>query len=140
MNTNPKVEEFLLSKDLPQLTEILKIREIILSTDDRIMESIKWSLPTFLYKGIIASILVNSRKYVSLMFRYGAYIKDRNGLLSGDGKISRTAKFMDLEDIESKKVALQELVREWIRMQDEEEEWEEEWEDNNNDEDNNIDR
>ena len=43
---------------------------------------------------------------------------------------------MDLEDIEHKKPALQELVREWIRMQDEDEEdVEEEWNDEDKDDD-----
>ena len=136
MKTNSEVDEFLLKKDHPLISEIQRVREIILTTDPRIRETIKWGMPTFMYNGIIASILINTKKFVSLMFRYGAYIEDKNGLLNGEGKISRTARFMDLEDIESKKPALQELVREWIRMQDEEDEdLEEEWDEDNEDDD-----
>ena len=44
--------------------------------------------------------------------------KDDSGLLEGEGKEARVARFKDLADIEKKKDALQEIIREWIRMQD----------------------
>jgi uncharacterized protein YdeI (YjbR/CyaY-like superfamily) len=120
MNSNPKVDEFLLKKDHPKTTEIQKVREIILETDERIREDIKWNSPTFIYKGNMASYFMNAKKFVSLMFHNGAFIKDESGLLQGDGKQGRTARFDDMEDIELKKQALQDVVREWIRMMDEE--------------------
>ena len=119
MNINPAVDEFLLKKDHPLTAEIQRVREIILSTDDRIEETIKWSSPTFIYKGNMASYFMNAKKFVSLMFHSGAYIKDENGLLQGDAKEGRTARFEDMDDIEKKKPALEAVVREWIRMQDE---------------------
>ena len=120
MNINPKVDAFLSEKNHPMTDEMQEVREIILSTDARIEECIKWSSPTFVYKGNMASFFMNAKKFVSLMFHYGAYIKVENGLLIGDAKQGRTARFDNLEDIKSKKEALQEVVREWIRMQDEE--------------------
>lgn len=120
MNINPKVDAFLSEKNHPMTDEMQEVREIILSTDARIEECIKWSSPTFIYKGNMASFFMNAKKFVSLMFHYGAYIKVENGLLIGDAKQGRTARFDNLEDIKSKKEALQEVVREWIRMQDEE--------------------
>ena len=120
MNINPAVDEYLLKKDHPLTPQIQKVREIILSTDDRIEETIKWSSPTFIYKGNMASFFMNAKKFVSLMFHYGSYIEDHNGLLTGDGKMGRTARFMDMEDIEKKRSDLQNVVKEWIRLQDEE--------------------
>jgi uncharacterized protein YdeI (YjbR/CyaY-like superfamily) len=120
MNTNPKVDAFLSEKNHPLTDEIQEVREIILSTDERIEETIKWSSPTFVYKGNMASFFMNAKKFVSLMFHYGAYIEVDNGLLIGDAKQGRSARFEDKEDIKNKKEALQEVVREWIRMQDEE--------------------
>ena len=89
-----------------------------METDDRIEETIKWSSPTFMYKGNIASFFLNAKKIVSLMFHKGATIKDNCGLLEGEGKEGRVARFYDLEDIDQKRDALQEVIREWIRMQD----------------------
>lgn len=120
MKTNPAVDEFLLKKGHPLTSEIQKVRQIILETDDRIEETIKWSSPTFIYKGNMASYFMNAKKTVSLMFHYGAFIRDQHGLLEGEGKSGRTARFESLEDIEKKRAALQAVVREWIRMQDEE--------------------
>jgi len=119
MKTNPEVDEYLLKKAHPLTAEIQRVREIILETDDRIEETIKWSSPTFMYNGNMASYFMNAKKFVSLMFHHGAFIKDQHGLLKGDAKTGRTARFEDLEDIEKKKEALQAVVREWIRMQDE---------------------
>jgi hypothetical protein len=46
-------------------------------------------------------------------------IKDPGGLLEGEGKESRVARFSDLKDIERKKKALQTLIRNWIKFRDE---------------------
>ncbi len=119
MNKTKKVDQYLLEKNHPLTQEIQRIREIILETDSKIKETIKWSSPTFMYKGNIASFFMNAKKFVSLMFHKGATIKDKNGLLEGDGKESRVARFQDLEDIEKKKDALKDVIREWVRMKDE---------------------
>ncbi len=118
MDFNPEVDEYLKKKNHPLTSEIQRVREIIMATDNKISETIKWSSPTFMYKGNIASYFMNAKKHVSLMFHKGATIHDPSGLLEGDGKEARTAKFFDMEDIESKKEALESAIREWIRMQD----------------------
>jgi hypothetical protein len=81
-------------------------------------ETIKWSSPTFMYKGNMASFFMNAKKHVSLMFRKGAFMPNEKGLLSGDGQEGRVAKFASLDDIGEKKEALTTLVKEWISMQD----------------------
>ena len=118
MNKNPKVDEFLIKKNHPLTKEIEKVREVILSTDKGVEETIKWNSPTFMYKGNIASFFMNAKKFVSLMFHKGAFLKNEHGLLEGDGKEGRVARFMDMDDIEDKKGALQALIKEWIELQD----------------------
>lgn len=118
-NINKEVDEFLKKKDHPLTKEIQLVRSIILSTDERIEETIKWSSPTFMYKGNIASFFLNAKKMVSLMFHQGASIKDPNGLLQGDGETTKMARFDNIDDIHNKEEALKEVIREWIRMKDE---------------------
>jgi hypothetical protein len=48
MNTNPDVDKLLSQKDHPLDVEIRRVREIILSTDERVEEALKWSSPTFM--------------------------------------------------------------------------------------------
>ena len=118
MNINKEVDNYLKEKDLPLTNEIQRVCEIILSRSAKVEETIKWSSPTFMYKENIASFFMNAKKMVSLMFHKGALINDTTGLLEGDGKEARTARFYDLEDIEAKKEALELVIKEWVKMQD----------------------
>lgn len=96
--------------------EIERVRQIIPDTHPAIEETIKWSSPTFMYKGNMASYFMNAKKHVSLMFHKGALIPDSTGLLQGEGKERRTAKFASLEEIEARKEDLQALVRAWVQL------------------------
>lgn len=118
MNYNPEVDKYLEKKNHPMDKEIRRVRDIILETDDRIEETIKWQSPTFMYKGNMASYFMNAKKHVSLMFHKGASINDRTGILQGDGKEGRSAKFASMEEIESRKDDLQSAVKAWIDLMD----------------------
>ena len=118
METNSEVDDFLKQKNHPMDKEIRLVREIILQADPKIEEAIKWKSPTFMYKGNIASFFMNAKKFVSLMFHKGALIEDKHGLLEGDGKEARVARFIDLNDIKEKREALVSIIKEWIRLQD----------------------
>lgn len=118
VNKSSKVDDFLIKKKSPLTDEIQRVREIILEASNKVEEDIKWSAPTFLYKGNIASFYMNAKKHVSLMFHTGASIPDKYNLLEGSGNVSRVAKFLDMKDIEKKKKALQSLIKEWIKMKD----------------------
>lgn len=117
-NKNPKVDEWFKSYDNPLRELVNEVREIILATDERISEDIKWQAPTFIYKGNIASFFPKSKKNVSLMFHKGASIPNPDGLLEGEGKVSRVARFYDAQDIEKKKASLETIIKDWIEMQD----------------------
>ena len=100
MNINTEVDKYLIDKAHPMTEEIQRIREIILDTDPGMTETIKWSCPTFMYKGNMASFFMNAKKFVSLMFHKGALLPNKSGLLNGDGKEARVARFENLADIE----------------------------------------
>ncbi len=118
MNKNPDVESYLQEKNHPLDKEIRKVRHIILNAHPEIEEAIKWNSPTFIYKGNMASYFMNAKKHVSLMFHKGALIGDKSGILEGDGKEARTAKFKDMNDIEEKKEQLTKVVLQWVAMRD----------------------
>ena len=118
INKNVKVDAYLAEKKHPMNSEIQKVREIILAIDPRIEETIKWKSPTFMYKGNMASYFMNAKKHVSLMFHKGAFINDDSGILEGDGKEGRVVKFKNMQEIEEKQKHLKNVVKEWIKMQD----------------------
>lgn len=98
--------------------EIRRVRAIILDVSEEMEETIKWSSPTFMYKGNMASFFMNAKKHVSLMFHKGAEMNDSTGLLQGDGKEGRVAKWQDMEEIENRKEDLEAVVKNWMAVRD----------------------
>jgi len=114
VNVSPEVDAWFARYDNPQKDLVDAVRRVVLDTDDRVTETIKWQAPTLIYRGNIASFFPKSKAHVSLMFHTGASLPDPHGLLEGEGDVSRVAKFIDADDLERKKPALQELVRAWV--------------------------
>jgi hypothetical protein len=114
----PTVDAWFDRYDNPQRDLVLAVREAILDTDDRVTEVIKWQAPTFVYKGNIASFYPKTKTHASLMFHRGAALDDPDGLLEGEGDVSRVARFLDGDDLDAKRDALQRLIRQWIELQD----------------------
>jgi hypothetical protein len=112
MNRNPDVDRWLDEADHPLDAEVRRTREIILGADDRVMESIKWKTPTFAYKGNIVSFNP-SKNFVSLLFHRGAEIPGEHPRLEGDGRLARTMRFTDLDDVEAGRAELEAAIRAW---------------------------
>jgi hypothetical protein len=115
---NPEVDAWFADYANPQRELVLAVRDVILDTDERVAETIKWKAPTFTYRGNIASFYPKSAKHVSLMFHTGASLSDPSGLLEGGGDTSRVAKFFSADDLATKTPALQALIREWIALKE----------------------
>lgn len=113
-NRDAAVDAWFDSYDNPQKELVQAVRELILGSDDRVREAIKWQAPTFMYAGNIASFYPKATRHVSLMFHQGASLPDPTGLLEGPGDTSRVAKFTDAEDLAAKADALRDLIRAWI--------------------------
>lgn len=118
MPPNPDVDAWFDAYDNPMKPAVQRVREIILETDRRITESIKWKAPTFEYRGNIASFYPKARGHVSLMFHQGAKIPGEHPLLAGEGSTSRTAKLAGLEQVEAHRDELQAIIRAWCAYRD----------------------
>jgi hypothetical protein len=112
MNRNPEVDRWLDDAGHPQDATMRRAREIILGADERVTESIKWKTPTFSFRGNIASFNP-SKNLVSIMFHRGAEIPGDHPLLEGDGKLVRTMRFADLEELAAGQADLEAAVRAW---------------------------
>jgi hypothetical protein len=119
MNINPQVDEFMAKLEHPLKAELQRVREIILAADDKMTEVIKWGGPTFVYKGNLATLTPRSKRFVNLFFQTGATIPNGHGVLEGDAKAVRVARFHTMQDIAAKEEALKAVVRAWIRLRDE---------------------
>ena len=115
MNRNPDVDRWFEERDHPLDAAMRRAREIILGADERVTESIKWKTPTFAFKGNIASF-APAKNAVSLMFHRGAELPGRHPRLAGDGKLVRTMRFTDLEDVEAGRGDLERAIRAWCDL------------------------
>ena len=52
-NRDPNVDAWFDTYDNPQKDLVQAVRQIILDTDPRVTEAIKWKAPTFMYRGNI---------------------------------------------------------------------------------------
>jgi hypothetical protein len=112
MHRNPEVDRWFEEAGHPLDAAMRRAREIILGADGRVTESIKWKTPTFAYQGNIVSF--NPSKHViSLMFHRGAEIPGDHPRLEGDGRLARTMRFGDLDQLEAGRADLEAVIRAW---------------------------
>jgi len=115
----------------PEIGKVIELlRQIILSTDKEIGERIKWNNPSFYYTGnmkpfdpkeykrdLIVFNLFKNR--IMLVFPSGSKVDDQSGLLEGDYKDGRRLiVFKDMEDVVTKKKALQHVIKIWLSLID----------------------
>lgn len=116
------------------LSEVVEaLRRVILSAHSEIGEEIKWNAPSFFYTGPMRQF--NPKEYkrhiivfnlhrkdcIRLVFPSGARIGDTFGLLEGDSADGRRlAFFSNRADVQSKELALQQVVRKWLTLLDRE--------------------
>jgi hypothetical protein len=62
MPRTPEVDTFVSELGHPLQAAIDAVRDIVLGVDARIVETIKWKSPTFVFEGNIASIEPRSKK------------------------------------------------------------------------------
>lgn len=118
MNRTEKVDQYMDKLDNPLKAEMQAVREIILNASDKISEDIKWSAPSFAYKDNMATFNPRAKKFVNLTFHKGALINDTTGLLEGDQKEARVARFTNMQEVQSKKADLIAVVLNWIEVMD----------------------
>ena len=115
---NPDVDAWLAKYDNPQKPVVERVREIILDADTRMGEVIKWSTPTFAYRGNLVSVQPKANRFVSLLFHEGASIPGVHPRLEGDGAHVRTMRIADLADAEASAEDLRAVVRAWCDAKD----------------------
>ena len=93
-------------------------RDVFLAADPRLSECVKWSTPTFVYQGNLASFQPNAKKAVSLMFHHGAAIPGRHPGLLGDSKQVRTMRFESVAEVKKRRAEVKAVVKAWCDLKD----------------------
>ena len=93
--------------------EVQVLREIIKGVSPDITEQIKWNAPTFSHDGdYFATFNLHSVKNVHLVFHHQRVATIESEILEGDHPDGRRmAYFADMEDVEAKQSALEDVVK-----------------------------
>jgi hypothetical protein len=89
------------------------LRDLILTTEPRLKESIKWSNPVYEKTGRVIYLSAKD-SYVSLGFFNGAALTDPEGEIEGSVKSMRHLKVRELEDVDE--AALVSWIREAVAL------------------------
>lgn len=119
------VAEFMNKLKHPLKEAIETLREVILSSDKKITEHIKWNAPSFCFNGEDRVTLNLSKKEcVMIIFHRGAKVKDVKGketlfedpteLLQWLSPDRAMVKLLSREDVIVKKAKLKRVVKQWI--------------------------
>jgi len=124
--TDATVKAFLRELEHPLKAEIELARKLILGASSEICEGIKWNAPSFRTSDWFATFNLRGRggeQHVWLILHLGAKAKsgaangkiaDPSGMLEWLAKDRCLVTFKDSKDIRAKRVALQNIIREWI--------------------------
>lgn len=114
------VDAYMRDVDHPFKAEMQAVRQIILSASPKLAERIKWNAPSFYYKEDLGAFHPRATEYAHLilLFPGGAGMQDDTGLLEGNHKDRREAKFHSMADVNAKKPALEALVQRWVALRD----------------------
>ncbi|HEX7172504.1 MAG TPA: DUF1801 domain-containing protein [Candidatus Limnocylindria bacterium] len=115
---NPDVDDWFERYDNPMKPAVERVREVMLAADDRIAEVIKWSTPTFVYKGNLASFQPRAKQFVSILFHEGASIPGTHPMLEGGGDHARYARIADETELGARRAELEAVVRAWCDARD----------------------
>jgi hypothetical protein len=119
------VEVFLASLEEPQKQVAGALRQIFLAADPSIAEGIKWNVPSFRTSEYFATMNLRVKTGIGVVLHFGAKKSDisRNGVAIPDpasllvwlAKDRAMVTFRDVDDINTRRAAFTNLIREWIK-------------------------
>jgi hypothetical protein len=98
--------------------EMEAVRKIILGSNKKIAERIKWKAPSYYYKDDIVTFNAWATENVHLVFHHPRIAAIKSPLLQGDYKDRRMAYFKSMAEVKSAKNELERIMNEIISIID----------------------
>ena len=118
MNNTKKVDEFMSKLEHPLKTEIEAVRSIIVNSNPKMEEDVKWGGPSFFYKEDLATFNPRIKNYVALIFHKGELLNIKSDFLEAASKGKVYAKFYSMEQVTAHKELIEKMVNTWIELID----------------------
>ena len=111
------VDEFMANLDHPFKAEIQVLRDVIKGVNKGIVEEIKWKAPSFSYKReYLVTFNLWEKERIHLVFHNSKIPEVKSPLLDGNYKDRRMMYFTDMDDIQTKKTALEKILKQLIKL------------------------
>lgn len=122
------LEDFIRDLDKDKRLQVNALRDLILKTEPRLEEHIKWNAPSYVLDGEdrITFNLMNKQEVVKLVFHMGAtrkeskagapVMQDESGLIQWSSDIRGMITFVSVEDVQSKVAPLKKIVKDWLSI------------------------
>ena len=117
-SNSEEVTEFMSKLDYPLKAEVEALRIIIKSADSRLAERIKWNAPSYFSQADLLTFNLHVAKQIRLVFHHAAIVKIQSELLEGNYADRRLMYFSSMEEIISKKVELERILKAYINLAD----------------------
>lgn len=122
---NEEVTSFLDNLNHPLRNEIERIRQIILISNPKLSENIKWNAPNYSYDGEDRiTMRIQPPKQIQIIFHRGAKVLEqpKNRLINDESKLlvwktndRAVATFRNMQEITSNESNFTGIVKEWIK-------------------------
>ena len=113
MPKSKEVDAWFARYENPMKPVVQRVRALVLGSDKRMAECIKWQAPTFTYLGNLASFFPKSKQHAALMFHEGARIPGKHPRLVGGGGTSRMMKIASVAEANAAKKDIEAIVKAW---------------------------
>lgn len=122
------IDEYLADLDRDKRQQVDALREIILSTNPKLEEHIKWNAPSYVLDGEdrVTFNLMNKQGVVKLVLHMGAthkedkkgvpIMQDTSGLIEWNSDIRGMITFNSINEITSNQTELKKLVKDWLSI------------------------
>lgn len=122
------VDEFLNRIEADKRQQVEFLRNLILSTEPRLKEHIKWNAPSYVLGGEdrITFNVMNKQELVKLVLHMGAtrkenkkgtpIMQDNTGLIEWSSDIRGMITFHSFEDINLKVVSAKKIIKNWLAI------------------------
>lgn len=117
------VDSYMRDLQHPLRDGVEALREIISSVDPRIIESIKWSAPSYAIDDHFATMNLHRPERIQLVLHGGAKprpdlaslrVDDPSGMLGWAAADRANVEFSSIEDVELRRTELQAILLQWI--------------------------
>lgn len=123
-DTSEAVDRFIAAMPEPQKAATALLREVLLGSDPRITEGIKWNAPSYKTHEYFATTHLRRPSGIGLVLHLGAKarasslgrdtIQDPAGLLQWLAQDRAMIEFKDVDDLQGRREDVAAIVRQWV--------------------------